>query len=66
LQLNDVERGGSTAFPRAGVAVRPVKGSAAYWDNLKRSGKPDISTLHGMHSLPIIYISFDSLFYNLK
>jgi prolyl 4-hydroxylase len=47
LQLNDVERGGSTAFPRAGVAVKPVKGGAAFWYNLKRSGKPDPLTLHG-------------------
>ncbi|XP_046647216.1 prolyl 4-hydroxylase subunit alpha-2-like [Daphnia pulicaria] len=45
--LNDVERGGSTAFPRAGVAVKPVKGGAAFWYNLKRSGKPDPLTLHG-------------------
>ncbi|EFX74258.1 hypothetical protein DAPPUDRAFT_22132, partial [Daphnia pulex] len=45
--LNDVERGGSTAFPRAGVAVKPVKGGAAFWFNLKRSGKPDPLTLHG-------------------
>ncbi|XP_057374183.1 prolyl 4-hydroxylase subunit alpha-1-like isoform X2 [Daphnia carinata] len=45
--LNDVERGGSTAFPRAGVAVKPVRGGAAFWFNLKRSGKPDPLTLHG-------------------
>ncbi|XP_046438574.1 prolyl 4-hydroxylase subunit alpha-2-like isoform X3 [Daphnia pulex] len=45
--LNDVERGGSTAFPRAGVAVKPVKAGAAFWYNLKRSGKPDPLTLHG-------------------
>lgn len=47
MQLNDVERGGSTAFPRAGVAVKPVRGGAAFWFNLKRSGKPDPMTLHG-------------------
>ncbi len=47
LQLNDVERGGSTAFPRAGVAVKPTKKGAAFWFNLKRSGKPDPLTLHG-------------------
>jgi prolyl 4-hydroxylase len=47
LQLNEPERGGSTAFPRAGVAVKPVKGTAAFWYNLKRSGKPDPLTLHG-------------------
>uniref|UniRef100_A0A0P5MAM3 procollagen-proline 4-dioxygenase n=1 Tax=Daphnia magna TaxID=35525 RepID=A0A0P5MAM3_9CRUS len=45
--LNDVERGGSTAFPRAGVAVKPVKGGAAFWYNLKRNGQGDPDTLHG-------------------
>lgn len=45
--LNDVERGGSTAFPRAGIAVEPKKGSAAFWWNLKRNGNADHMTLHG-------------------
>jgi hypothetical protein len=42
-----VERGGSTAFPRAGVAVRPVRGGAAFWYNLKRNGLGNPDTLHG-------------------
>jgi len=42
-----VERGGSTAFPRAGIAVEPKKGSAAFWWNLKRNGNADHMTLHG-------------------
>ena len=46
-QLNDVERGGWTAFPRAGIAVEPKKGSAAFWWNLKRNGNGDPMTLHG-------------------
>lgn len=46
-KLNDVERGGRTAFPRIGAALSPVKGAAAFWYNLKRSGKPDPMTLHG-------------------
>ena len=46
-QLNDVERGGSTAFPRAGVAVSPVRGGAAFWYNLKRNGLGNPNTLHG-------------------
>jgi len=45
--LNDVERGGWTAFPRAGIAVPPRKGSAAFWWNLKRNGEADPLTLHG-------------------
>ena len=47
LQLSDVERGGNTAFPMAGVAAKPVKGSAVYWYNLLSSGERDNRTWHG-------------------
>lgn len=46
-KLNDVERGGYTALPLAGRAIRPVKGSAVFWYNLKRNGQPDPMTFHG-------------------
>lgn len=36
-----------TAFPRLGVAVQPVRGSAVFWSNLKRSGRSDMAMLHG-------------------
>jgi len=31
LQLNDVNKGGLTAFPLVGTHIKPVKGSAVYW-----------------------------------
>ena len=47
IQLSNVDLGGKTAFPNAGVAVTPVKGGAAFWWNLKTSGRVDTMTLHG-------------------
>ena len=46
MYLSDVPRGGYTAFPRLGVAVAPVKGSAVFWHNIKRSGRSDMTMLH--------------------
>lgn len=40
-------KGGWTAFPRIGVAARPVKGSAIFWFNMKRNGESDPLSLHG-------------------
>ena len=47
LYLSEVPKGGWTAFPRLGVATRPQKGSAVFWYNLKKSGRSDMSMLHG-------------------
>lgn len=45
--LSDVEAGGRTAFPKAGVSVTPEKGSAVFWFNLKRNGEVNPRSEHG-------------------
>ncbi|XP_068233922.1 prolyl 4-hydroxylase subunit alpha-1-like [Palaemon carinicauda] len=45
--LSDVEAGGRTAFPWAGVSVKPLKGSAVFWYNLKRNGRMNPRSEHG-------------------
>lgn len=44
--MNDVEKGGATVFPFLNVALWPIKGAAAVWYNLHRSGEGDIRTKH--------------------
>merc|ERR1711892_828592 len=44
--ISDVT-GGSTAFPKIGLATRPRKGSAVFWYNLDDSGKRNNLSLHG-------------------
>lgn len=47
--IQDAPVGGATAFtyPQREITVWPTKGSAAFWFNMKRSGKRDIRTYHG-------------------
>ena len=44
--LNDVEEGGATWFPRAGVRFKPKKGLMVIWNNLCPDGSPNYDTLH--------------------
>jgi len=44
--LSDVT-GGSTAFPKLGLATKPRKGSAVFWYNLDHAGARDPLALHG-------------------
>ncbi|XP_076818288.1 prolyl 4-hydroxylase subunit alpha-1-like [Clavelina lepadiformis] len=46
IYLTDVENGGSTVFLHPGIAVRPIRGSAAFWYNLYPSGEGDLRTRH--------------------
>ncbi|WP_196768858.1 prolyl hydroxylase family protein, partial [Xanthomonas arboricola] len=51
VYLNDVEAGGDTDFPVAGVRVRPRAGSVVCFDNLHADGRPDPDSLHA--GLPV-------------
>jgi prolyl 4-hydroxylase len=51
MYLNDVEAGGETILPDINLSVRPQKGCALLFYNLKRNGEVDPKTLHG--SIPV-------------
>ena len=53
FQINKVPAGGRTVFPRIGVSVKPIAGSAIFWYNLLETGEPDRLTLHG--ACPVLY-----------
>ncbi len=46
IYLNDVEEGGATWFPRAGVRFRPKKGLMVMWNNMNEDGSANYDTLH--------------------
>lgn len=46
MYLTEVEAGGGTSFPHAGLVVRPQKGGAVFFANVDKSGQPDRATLH--------------------
>ncbi|KAH7975880.1 prolyl 4-hydroxylase subunit alpha-1 [Rhipicephalus sanguineus] len=57
VYLSEVKEGGSTAFPKANLSIRPRRGSALFWFNLKQepaasSRQIDYSTTHG--SCPVL------------
>lgn len=53
LQLNTVERGGSTVFPAAGIAVAPRKGNALYYHLLWRNGTIDKRWVYATCPIPL-------------
>lgn len=53
VYLNDVEAGGETDFPLAGVRIAPVAGRAVVFDNLFADGRPDPDSLHA--GLPLAH-----------
>src|SRR5471032_764917 len=46
MYLNDVEHGGETIFPEAGLAVAPRRGSAVYFEYCNADGQLDPLSLH--------------------
>ena len=46
IYLNDVEEGGETTLPRLGITVKPVKGSAIYFEYFYNNQELNELTLH--------------------
>jgi prolyl 4-hydroxylase len=44
--LNDVQEGGATWFPQAGIRVPPRKRMLLIWNNMNADGSPNEATLH--------------------
>lgn len=51
VYLNDVDAGGETEFPVAGLQVSPKPGRAVIFDSLHADGTPDVDSLHA--GLPV-------------
>lgn len=52
IYLNDVEDGGATWFPHAGIKVAPRRGMLLAWNNMKPDGSPNEITLH--EGMPVV------------
>jgi len=52
IYLNDVEEGGATWFPQAGIRVAPKRGLALIWNNMAADGSPNQLTLH--EGMPVV------------
>ena len=54
VYLNDLpadERGGGTHFPELRTTIKPSKGKAALWHNVRPDGSVDTRTLHSGESI---------------
>jgi len=52
IYLNDVEEGGATWFPQAGLKVGPRRGLMLAWNNMNPDGSPNTLTLH--EGMPVV------------
>lgn len=52
IYLNDVEEGGATWFPQAGIKVAPRRGMLLAWNNMKPDGSPNELTIH--EGMPVV------------
>jgi len=52
IYLNDVEEGGATWFPQAGLKVAPRRGLLLAWNNMAADGSPNLLTLH--EGMPVV------------
>jgi prolyl 4-hydroxylase len=52
IYLNDVEEGGATWFPQAGIRVAPRRGLLLAWNNMNLDGSPNELTLH--EGMPVV------------
>lgn len=52
IYLNDVEEGGATWFPQAGIKVAPRRGLLLAWNNMKPDGEPNDLTIH--EGMPVV------------
>jgi prolyl 4-hydroxylase len=52
IYLNDVEEGGATWFPEAGMRFRPKRGLLLVWNNMAPDGKANPATLH--EGMPVV------------
>lgn len=52
IYLNDVEEGGATWFPQAGIRVAPKRGLLLIWNNMSADGSPNTLTLH--EGMPVV------------
>jgi prolyl 4-hydroxylase len=52
IYLNDVEEGGATWFPQAGIKIAPRRGMLLAWNNMKPDGSPNELTIH--EGMPVV------------
>lgn len=52
VYLNEVEEGGATWFPQAGLRAAPRPGMMLVWNNLAADGSPNVATLH--EGMPVL------------